>query len=264
MTKYEQITKLVEFALNEVGYKETPKNITKYSAYFEGSDFYNGSKGDGKTWGAEWCDIFVDYCFCNVFGMEQGRQMLCQPKKSCGAGCKYSANYYKNAKRFFTAPEVGDQIFFIVGGDINHTGIVTKVTGDKVFTVEGNSSDQVKTHSYALTNKKIAGYGRPKWSEDTATIPVVTEPAKPVETSKPIEQKPSEPVKPVETPKQETFMGTVSTVKDPLRVRASASLKAPVLRMLKKGTKVEVFKTEQNGFYKLATMPGYVWAKYIK
>lgn len=188
MNKYEQIMKLVEFALNEVGYKETPKNITKYSAFFEGTDFYNGSKGDGKTWGAEWCDIFVDYCFCNVFGMEEGRQMLCQPKKSAGAGCKYSANYYKQAKRFYSEPEVGDQIFFIVGNDINHTGIVTKVAAGKVFTVEGNSSDEVKTHQYALSNKKIAGYGRPVWSEETSTIAEVA-PVKPA----PIDTTPQKP-----------------------------------------------------------------------
>lgn len=258
MNKVEQIAKLIEFALKEVGYKEKSKNITKYSAYFEGSDFYNGSKGDGKSWGAEWCDIFVDYCFCNVFGMDQGRTMLCQPKKSAGAGCKFSANYYKSAGRFFTAPEVGDQIFFIVGGDINHTGIVTKVTNDKVFTVEGNSSDQVKTHSYSLTNKKIAGYGRPRWSEESISSPVVVIDPKPIEVQKPVEEKP------IATPKSDTFIGTVCTNSDPLRVRASASLKSPVLRLLKKGTKVEVFKEKRGDFYQLVSMPGYVYAKYIK
>lgn len=155
--------KIINFAMDEVGYKETPKNITKYSAYFEGTDFYNGSKGNGKTWGAEWCDIFVDYCFCNVFGMENARNMLYQPKRSCGAGCKFSAGYYKSAKKFYAVPKPGDQIFFIVGNDINHTGIVTKVTKSRVYTVEGNSNNAVQTHSYALDNKKIAGYGRPDY-----------------------------------------------------------------------------------------------------
>lgn len=178
MNKHEQIIKLVEFAKSQIGYKETGKNITKYSAYFEGTDFYNGSKGDGKTWGAEWCDIFVDYCFCNVFGMEEARQMLCQPKKSAGAGCKYSAGYYKQAGRWHTSPEVGDQIFFYVGNDINHTGIVTKVADGKVFTVEGNADNAVKEHKFALDNKKIAGYGRPKWNEEANTI-ADTAPVKP-------------------------------------------------------------------------------------
>lgn len=175
MTDQERV---INFAMAEVGYKETPKNITKYSAYFEGTDFYNGSKGNGKTWGAEWCDIFVDYCFCNVFGMEKGRAMLYQPKKSCGAGCKFSAGYYKAAKKFYTVPKPGDQIFFIVGNDINHTGIVTKVTASRVYTVEGNSNNAVQTHSYALDNKKIAGYGRPDYSltgNVQAPTPTLTE-----------------------------------------------------------------------------------------
>ena len=191
MNKMEAIIKLIDFALGEVGTKETPKNITKYSAYFNGTDFYNGSKGDGKTWGAEWCDIFVDYCFCNVFGMETGRNMLCQPKKSAGAGCKFSANYYKNAKRFYSEPEVGDQIFFIVGNDINHTGIVTKIAGGKIHTVEGNAGDMVSTHSYSPNNKKIAGYGRPNWElvvgdsiADSAPIAPTPVPSPKIETKK--------------------------------------------------------------------------------
>lgn len=56
-------SKVVELARAQLGYKETGVNITKYSAYFEGTDFYNGSKGNGTTWGVEWCDIFVDWCF---------------------------------------------------------------------------------------------------------------------------------------------------------------------------------------------------------
>lgn len=54
MTIVEAKNKVSNTAIGEVGYTETGKNITKYSAFFEGTDFYNGSKGDGKTWGAEW------------------------------------------------------------------------------------------------------------------------------------------------------------------------------------------------------------------
>ena len=195
-----QIKKLIDFALGEVGNKETGKNITKYSAFFEGTDFYNGSKGDGKTWGAEWCDIFVDYCFCNVFGMEEGRQMLFQPKKSAGAGCKNSADFYKKAGRWHDKAEEGDQIFFYVGGEINHTGIVTKVDDKKVYTVEGNSGDAVKTHSYNKDgNKKIAGYGRPMWKEEAETI-ADTAPVKPTPVGDPVAINP----KPIQKPQNAT------------------------------------------------------------
>lgn len=157
-----QQQQVIDYANSQIGYKETPVNKTKYSADIDANypNFYNTKKQ-----GAEWCDIFVDYCFLHCFGETETLKMLCQPKKSAGAGCKYSAQYYKNAKQWFTEPKMGDQIFFYVGGKINHTGLVAKVDSKKVYTIEGNSDDQVATHSYTLTNKKIAGYGRPKYTE---------------------------------------------------------------------------------------------------
>lgn len=162
--------RLIDTAYKYLGYKEKPQNITEFAAYFEGTDFYNGSKGDGKSWGCAWCDIFVDFCFCTAYGMDIGRKMLYQPKKSAGAGCKFSAGYFRNVGKFIKygegLPQVGDQIFFGKYGNESHTGIVVNVTDKKVFTIEGNSNDMVQEKSYSLTAKtsKISGYGRPDWS----------------------------------------------------------------------------------------------------
>lgn len=156
--------KVCEIARAEIGYKETGTNITKYSAYFNGTDFYNGSKGDGKTWGAEWCDIFVDWCFCQAYGQEIAREMLYQPKKSAGAGCLYSAGYYQAKGHFDSKPEEGAQIFFYVGGKINHTGLVVACDRDYVWTVEGNKSNRVCECKYSLHDSTIAGYGHPNYS----------------------------------------------------------------------------------------------------
>ena len=170
-----QRDKVIEFATAQVGYKETPVNRNKYAEMIDKDfpDFYNGKKN-----GSAWCDEFVDACFLSCYGEEETLRLLCQPKKSCGAGCKFSAGYFKAKKQFYDKPEPGDQIFFIVGGDINHTGIVTKVDDKKVYTVEGNSGDAVKAHSYSLSNPKIAGYGRPAWNDEVVSDPVV--PAEPV------------------------------------------------------------------------------------
>lgn len=171
MNKYEQIEKVVSLAKSYVGTSEDPKgsNRNRFAKMIDEKfpDFYNGKKN-----GSAWCDEFVDAIFLETFGEDEALRLLCQPKKSCGAGCKFSAQYYKQAGRFFDKPEVGDQIFFYVGGDINHTGIVTKVDAKKVYTTEGNSGDMVKDHSYNKEgNKKIAGYGRPKWNEEVNTAP---------------------------------------------------------------------------------------------
>jgi hypothetical protein len=175
-----QIEKVVSLAKSYVGTGEEPKgsNRNRFAKMIDEKfpDFYNGKKN-----GSAWCDEFVDAIFLELFGEEEALRLLCQPKKSCGAGCKFSAQYYKQAGRFFDKPEVGDQIFFYVGGDINHTGIVTKVDDKKVYTTEGNSGDMVKDHSYNKDgNKKIAGYGRPMWKEESQTI-ADTAPTKPTQ-----------------------------------------------------------------------------------
>lgn len=293
------IEKLIATAKAEIGYKETGNNITKYSAFFdkEHPDFYNTKKQ-----GAAWCDIFVDYCFVSAFGEEQAFDMLCQPKKSAGAGCKFSAQYYKKAGRFFDKPEAGDQIFFYVGGEINHTGIVVGVDDKKVYTVEGNSGNAVKAHSYNKDgNKKIAGYGRPRWKEETMAD---TAPTKPEPTQKPqndtklseeeialqvingmwgngkerkqrlteagydydaiqkiVNKKIGSSSKPAPE-KPKTFIGIVNTVQYPLNVRKGAGMQYDVVKTLPKGSKVELMNAAQ-GWYKLANGSGFVSAKYI-
>lgn len=124
-------------------------------------DFYNGKKN-----GYDGCDVFVDWLFVTTFGREVGQRMLYQPDRSLGAGTAYSLNYYRQKGRLFTTPEPGDQIFF---GDIKstwHTGLVVKVEGGYVHTIEGNAGNPaaVRACRYLLGNRTIKGYGRPDWS----------------------------------------------------------------------------------------------------
>ena len=44
-------------------------------------------------------------------------------------------------------------------GHTDHVGIVEKVENGKVFTIEGNSKDEVKEKNYNLNSKSIYGYG---------------------------------------------------------------------------------------------------------
>ena len=178
--------KVIKVALDEVGYleKKTNKqlddktanagygNYTKYARDLDNiKNFYNGKKN-----GYSWCDIFVDWCFVQVYGSEKAKDVLYQPDKSTGAGCKYSMNFYKNKKRFYKTPKKGDQIFFRRGNEITHTGLVYKVDNAKVYTIEGNTSSAsgvvanggaVVKKSYNLTSSYIAGYGRPNYGSET-------------------------------------------------------------------------------------------------
>lgn len=87
-----------------------------------------------------------------------------------------SARYYRQKGRFVTSgPQPGDQIFFTRDGGktMYHTGMVEKVAGGRVYTIEGNTSSAagvvenggaVRDKSYPLTYSQIGGYGRPDWS----------------------------------------------------------------------------------------------------
>lgn len=164
-----QASMIVETAKRELGYHEQGKNITKYAKYFDdlrkqGIYFYNYNKQ-----GAEWCDIFVDYLFAINFGPQAAMSMLFQPERSCGAGCKWSAQYYKAHNRFDREPRFGDQIFFGRPGNESHTGIVIAVTPTNIATIEGNAGNQVRKNTYSRLDSSIAGYGHPMYNDKVTT-----------------------------------------------------------------------------------------------
>ena len=143
-------------------------NYTKYARDLDAiGDFYNGKKQ-----GFAWCDVFVDWSFVQAYGVEAALKLLCAKRRSSGAGCTYSLNYYIAAGQFIgrkEKPEPGDQIFFGNVGNSNHTGLVYKVDDMTVYTVEGNTSDAsgvvanggcVCRKSYPIGSSLIAGYGR--------------------------------------------------------------------------------------------------------
>lgn len=179
---------VIDLAEQEVGYLEKASNAnlddktanagsgnyTKYARDLYNAGYYNGNKN-----GYAWCDVFVDWLFYKAFGKEVGQKIQCQTG-DLGAGCKFSAQYYKKQGRLFKTPKAGDQIFFANSGeDPYHTGLVTNVVSNKVYTIEGNTSSSsgvvanggcVSKKCYSVNYGKIYGYGRPKYdTEDVGT-----------------------------------------------------------------------------------------------
>ena len=178
------IQNLIKLAKNQEGYLEKKSNkylddkyknagsnnYTKFARDLDNiKGFYNGKKN-----GYAWCDVFVDWLFVQTFGVNRAKELL--NHGTLGAGCKYSANYYKNKKQYFTKPKVGDQIFFTNSkGNIAHTGLVIDFDKTYVYTIEGNTSSasgvvanggSVRSKKYKLTYSKIDGYGRPKYTKE--------------------------------------------------------------------------------------------------
>ncbi len=178
--------KVIDIALSQVGYHEKASNsgldsptansgggnYTKYARDLDAlGDFYNGKKN-----GYAWCDMFVDWCFVSAYGRAAAQKLLFQPNYSLGAGCLYSAQYFKQNGAFYSTPQTGDQIFFsYVNGEVSHTGIVVDVADSMITVVEGNSNDRVEKNVYYKGNKYIYGYGRPCYGTQSASAPATTQ-----------------------------------------------------------------------------------------
>lgn len=181
------VSDVLSIAAGEIGYIEKASN--------KDLDSQTGNPGTGNwtkyardLWSAEphyyqapkngydWCTVFVDWCIYQASGQDsvaaQGAMYYTGPY---GASCTFSVNYYKAVGRFWVRqqahPKPGDQIFFGTADNIRHTGLVEKVTEDGVvYTIEGNSANQVRRLAYALTDGNIYGYGRPRYDGDSPPV----------------------------------------------------------------------------------------------
>lgn len=161
----------VTLAQSQVGYKCKGKK-DKYAKEIDKNypTFYNG-----KKYGcADWCAIFNDWTVLHIAkSAKDAEKVLCQPAKSAGAGVGWSYKYYKAKKRTTKTPHYGDEIFLKNSkGKLSHTGKVYKVNskyvwytaGNETTVVKGKKYQTVKKHKILRTNKKIYGYGRPKYA----------------------------------------------------------------------------------------------------
>lgn len=144
-------------------------NYTKYSQEIDALGIFSA-----QVQGQPWCATWVTDGFINTYGVDKGLDMLCQPSKNSNAACcGDAAEYYQKAGRWYTSPQVGDQVFFkTTKYQYAHTGIVTEVTDTEVTTIEGNTSSEkgVVSNGGAVTKKHypvgysgFKGFGRPKY-----------------------------------------------------------------------------------------------------
>ena len=189
MTIEQAKEKLLAWVSAQVGYQEGANNYNKYAEM--------GDLAKLLGWYAQnqpWCNIFCNCAFIVCFGLETGAKMLYQPIGDGSAACWRSAQFFKEHGAFSQYPEAGGVVFFYVNGAINHQGIVTRVAGGSVVTVEGNSSDQVAERVYQIGDSRIAGYGRPDWKlaastpvhEDSQTAPTIDPPPEMIDVKLPV------------------------------------------------------------------------------
>jgi len=157
----------VAAALSQLGYNEgnstaqfNGTNKTGNKNYTE----YNRFIGTiGGSYSYAWCAAFVSWCLDVAEAGEAagGRFTSCtlwvEKLQALGVYRTGASGY---------VPKAGDLIFFRSAGTArasDHVGLVRFVQNGRVFTVEGNASNKVGLHDYALKDTYIVGYGRPQY-----------------------------------------------------------------------------------------------------
>lgn len=130
------INAVIATAEKEIGYLEKASN-----SQLDSPTANAGSGNYTKYWrdvypqyqGLAWCACFVSWCFMKTFGKETATKLLKH----------WPYTYCPTMADLFTLnsnPKVGDIVIFYRNGVFAHTGLVTKVSGDQFWTIEGNAS----------------------------------------------------------------------------------------------------------------------------
>lgn len=136
MTAAEAINAVIGIAEEEIGYLEKRSN-----SQLDSKTANAGSGNYTKYWrdiapsyqAQPWCAGFVSWCFYKAFGLAAAKKLL---KHWPYVYCPDLGNKFTR----YANPEKGDIVIFYRNGTFAHTGIVTRVSGDRFWTIEGNTS----------------------------------------------------------------------------------------------------------------------------
>lgn len=150
----------IEIAKAEIGYVETPDNITKYGEAM-------------KAQGLPWCGSF-----CNWVLKEAGVRVHSVVSTVKGA------QVFMDSGRWSQEPKLGDLAFMDFPNDdlqrISHVGIVVGIKGNTVTTIEGNTSGTGSQRNGGMVmvkertiGKEVVGFGSPKYVPYRGEYPIV-------------------------------------------------------------------------------------------
>lgn len=142
------VERLITAAFSEEGYREEYNGGNKFGDWF----LYNY---------ADWCAMFVSWS-ANQAGI--GSDVI-HKYSLVSDGVRWFTERDQYHARAGYTPKRGDIIFFVSGGRPSHVGIVVTVDTNRVYTIEGNTSNSVAQRSYLLTDTYILGYGAPAYPE---------------------------------------------------------------------------------------------------
>jgi len=144
----------LEIAKGEIGKQEIPRGSNW------GPDVQKYLMSVKINFPASWCMAFMYWCMDNAsHSLGVGN-----PMKRTG-GVLDQWNSASDTKKVLMRPEPGDIFIMDFGKGLGHTGIVEKVEGDIIHTIEGNTNDTGSREGYEVCRRtrqqeKIKGYLR--------------------------------------------------------------------------------------------------------
>ena len=127
-----------------------------YSEWYIDADYNDSIPDNGWNSKTPWCACYVSWAL-----VESGIPGPAGHEKWFANVDHFMAYFQKSSAWKEAKPQPGDLIFFDWNGGDNpqHIGVVLKVEGRMVYTIEGNSAGRVTIRSYPLGDKRIIGYG---------------------------------------------------------------------------------------------------------
>jgi hypothetical protein len=166
----QNIADLIAVARTQIGYTElnTSTGYPLSSSQDGGYTKYGASFGDST---GAWCAYFVSWC-----AIQAGISTSVVPRIG---NCNTAVNWYRNHSEYYDRstgynPKTGDIIFYnwSGGSSAQHVGIITGVSGNNIYTVEGNTDSSLGYRCNSKVRNKtasyIVGYGVPAYN-DAAT-----------------------------------------------------------------------------------------------
>lgn len=145
--------KTLQIAITQIGVQEIPKNSNA------GPDVEKYLKSVGLGKGFSWCMAFVYWC-----SQEASKQLAVANtlQKTGGVLAMWNAKPQLRVK----VPQPGDIMILDYGKGLGHTGIVEKIVGTDVHTIEGNTNDDGSREGYEVCRRvrklsMIKGFLRP-------------------------------------------------------------------------------------------------------
>jgi hypothetical protein len=147
--------RFLSVARSQLGVSEEPKGSNK------GKQIEKYLKSVGLGGGYSWCMAFAKWC------MDQACAEAKIKNPMYVTGGVLSQWNHIDAKYKASKPEPGDIFIMDFGGGLGHTGIVEKVEGKVLSTIEGNSNDEGSREGFEVCRRhrsadKMKGFIRIK------------------------------------------------------------------------------------------------------